>query len=116
MFYDFLFRSIAPIKFSFSNISLSIQSSWVKRNCCSLLESQIPLSFPALLRLSSTILFRITWLKGSASAFKDLVGVEEKRMHVDYRHSRTGVTLLMAASFQDDVEVVNSRRTSEDRR
>ena len=69
-------------------------------------------ALPTICNTSSVICDRLlldAWFRGSQSAFKDLLWMlKEKTMPVDYRHSKTGVTLLMAGSIHGNVVVVKA--------
>ena len=58
-------------------------------------------------------LIMLAWFKGSDIAFQRLMKmVREGRMSIDYQHSQTGITVLMAASIHNNVDVVKAAFSS----
>ena len=53
------------------------------------------------------------WFKGTDVVFKRLMTlIREGRMPVDYQHSQTGITLLMAGAIHGNVDVVKATISS----
>jgi hypothetical protein len=71
---------------------------------------------PPIIKSSSVIcdnLLTEAWFKGSDIVFKRLMAlIREGKMSVDYQHSQTGITLLMAGAIHGNVEVVKATISS----
>lgn len=71
---------------------------------------------PPIVNSSSVIfdnLLTEAWFKGTDIVFKRLMTmIREGRMAVDYQHSQTGITLLMAGAIHGNVDVVKATISS----
>ena len=67
---------------------------------------------PPISNSSSTLydnLITDAWFKGTDAIFQCLMTmVREGKMSIDYQHSQTGITLLMAGSIHGNVDVVKA--------